>query len=65
MVDIGSASNERTKKFYRDNGATFYEDSDFPKEFTNLEERIEELKNKLGINSQMNVMFSKDESLDL
>ena len=65
VVDIGSASNERTKKFYRDNGATFYEDSDFPKEFTNLEERIEELKNKLGINSQMNVMFSKDESLDL
>ena len=62
VVEIGSASNERTKKFYRDNGATFFENSDFPKEFTNLEERIEELKNKLGINSKTDGMFAKEDS---
>lgn len=63
-IDIGSASNEKTKKFYKDNGAIFYEEGGFPKEFNNLEERIKELREKLGIKTQTAVSFPKSENFD-
>lgn len=64
IVDIGSAANEDAKKFYRNNGAILCENSDFPKEFTNLEERIEELRQKLGMKNQMPISFEDDDSCE-
>lgn len=63
-VEIGSAFNERTKKFYRDNGAICHENSDFPKEFNNLSKRIEELRKKIEINNQMSISFFENDDLN-